>query len=67
MKLAAVKLAAMKLAAVKCIAVTVVAFTAAAGELAAQSTPPNIVMIFSDDQGFHDVGSYGSEIDTPRT
>ena len=28
--------------------------------------PPNIVMIFSDDQGYHDVGCYGSEIATPN-
>lgn len=27
---------------------------------------PNIVMIFSDDQGVHDVGCYGSEIPTPH-
>jgi arylsulfatase A-like enzyme len=27
---------------------------------------PNIVMIFTDDQGIHDVGCYGSEIETPR-
>ena len=27
---------------------------------------PNIVMIFTDDQGVHDVGCYGSEIPTPR-
>lgn len=26
---------------------------------------PNIVMIFSDDQGMNDVGCYGSEIETP--
>ncbi|MGI9473283.1 MAG: sulfatase-like hydrolase/transferase [Rubripirellula sp.] len=26
---------------------------------------PNIIMIFSDDQGMHDVGCYGSEIETP--
>ena len=26
---------------------------------------PNILMIFSDDQGMHDVGCYGSEIKTP--
>ena len=36
-----------------------------AADLVAQSTPPNIIMIFSDDQGVHDVGCYGSEIDTP--
>lgn len=27
---------------------------------------PNIVMIFTDDQGWHDVGCYGSEIPTPH-
>lgn len=27
---------------------------------------PNILLIFSDDQGFHDVGCYGSEIETPH-
>ena len=26
---------------------------------------PNILMIFSDDQGMNDIGCYGSEIDTP--
>ena len=32
----------------------------------AASQSPNIVMIFSDDQGIHDVGCYGSEIPTPH-
>ena len=27
---------------------------------------PNIIVIFSDDQGMHDVGCYGSEIPTPE-
>jgi arylsulfatase A-like enzyme len=27
---------------------------------------PNVVLIFSDDQGVHDVGCYGSEIPTPN-
>ncbi len=35
------------------------------GHLAAQGARPNVVLIFSDDQGFHDVGCYGSEIPTP--
>ncbi|MEZ5942716.1 MAG: sulfatase-like hydrolase/transferase [Planctomycetaceae bacterium] len=30
------------------------------------SKRPNIVVIFSDDQGTHDVGCYGSEIPTPH-
>ncbi len=33
---------------------------------AEQPRPPNILLIFSDDQGWHDVGCYGSEIPTPH-
>lgn len=32
----------------------------------ARATPPNILFIFSDDQGTHDVSCYGSEIPTPN-
>ncbi|HUS06019.1 MAG TPA: sulfatase-like hydrolase/transferase, partial [Bryobacteraceae bacterium] len=40
---------------------------AALAPLSAQSTrPPNFLVILSDDQGYHDVGSYGSEIPTPH-
>ncbi|MEX1041169.1 MAG: sulfatase-like hydrolase/transferase [Pirellulaceae bacterium] len=28
--------------------------------------PPNVIIIFSDDQGVHDIGCYGSEIPTPN-
>ncbi len=31
-----------------------------------QAKPPNIVLILADDLGFSDLGSYGSEIDTPH-
>ena len=30
------------------------------------ATPPNVVLIFTDDQGVNDVGCYGSEIPTPH-
>lgn len=33
---------------------------------AASPSRPNFLLIFSDDQGYHDVGCYGSEIPTPN-
>jgi arylsulfatase A-like enzyme len=41
--------------------------TQAALALSRQRRPPNFLIIFSDDQGYHDVGCYGSEIPTPHT
>ena len=32
----------------------------------ANASPPNILVIFTDDQGMNDVGCYGSEIPTPH-
>ncbi len=40
-------------------------FAVAIGAYAAQSRP-NIVLIVADDMGFSDLGSFGSEIDTPN-
>lgn len=44
---------------------TLIAFLAF-GSLSAASERPNIVFIIADDLGFSDLGSYGSEIDTPH-
>ncbi|XP_030067851.1 arylsulfatase I [Microcaecilia unicolor] len=33
--------------------------------LAASSRPPHIIFILTDDQGYHDVGYHGSDIETP--
>lgn len=37
-----------------------------ADAVAAESKPPNIIVILSDDMGFTDLGCYGSEIATPN-
>lgn len=40
--------------------------TLALGVIPVAGAPPNIVMIFTDDQGMNDVSCYGSEIPTPN-
>ncbi|MCG8648815.1 MAG: sulfatase-like hydrolase/transferase, partial [Pirellulales bacterium] len=45
---------------------TLFCVTSAPARAAKENPLPNIVFIFSDDQGYHDVGCYGSEIATPH-
>ncbi len=40
--------------------------SAAAALNAAETTPPNVVMIYCDDLGYGDLGCYGSKIPTPN-
>jgi arylsulfatase A-like enzyme len=54
-----------RLAVAGIIAIAAVA-TFVANGLAAQSQPPNIVLIVADDLGWSDLGCYGSEIATPN-
>lgn len=48
------------------ILVIVTLLAAGTASSAATRTPPNILLILADDLGFTDLGSFGSEIDTPN-
>ena len=45
--------------------IVALATVANAAEGVGTETPPNIVLIMSDDMGYSDIGCYGGEIDTP--
>ncbi len=48
------------------IRLTLILLFIALGQITSAGDAPNIVLIFSDDQGVNDVSSYGSEIPTPN-
>ena len=50
----------------RCAAILIGLFTLLSGHLLAADSPPNIVVIMSDDMGFSDLGCYGGEIATPN-